>query len=800
LPAGSDLEDAADPDAGAYGIWRRAGSIEAAGLGPGQVQAAIRSLEDARAAAAGPADAPPVWAAEDAAALAAVPEAVLRAGLGRAHPAGAPVSGPGGVARPAALWWTERDEESLFERWQATAAPLATRAGDAATTPFLANWAEALRPMCGATAEAFRTGQDAETERRHAAARQAERDLAAELRSEAGSRGEAAGVVPLDPEWVPPSAAYRPGRRGLWCARLPGDGIPGNPAPTRPHTFCLADGGAAALSAASLAHATCLPSRKGHKCPGPYGVSRNATVDPALLRNPAAAARFNATFVTLVGCRPDGAALHVDRISQDWWRDVVLPGGSITDADPALLAEPSGAISVLVARDPADHANLFHTMTMVQSAFSALHMAGVLNASRPTGFRRAKQHVGVVVIDTLPEGPFDAIWYRSFAPALGAIRPLDPVKPTPREDGDGKGTAAQPEDAQGDGERAAAAQPDNAEKAAASDATRDRGPAATPGVGDEASRLAARRASAGVARSLGFRHCGMLLASDPAAVESLRALSRPRRLLLPPPAYSSSMFSHVNTPIPHPALAVRSAAYRSMGLFVQQGSATARGWRADRPGDGDEVWGRLRRGGVAGGADGVCVADGADACARRAARGRVRVLVVLRRPYARFVEHSYMSRRWSDEAALAASLAKALGAGDEPGPPALPGGAEIQLLDTARLTWDQQVAALAGTDVLVGVHGAALTALLMLPPWAAVVEVKDKPDQWVCFAHLASRAGMLYQAVSARSSRKLPNKAGTAAVVDEALLASVVARMAGRAAARRLDYVRGTRGGGWGAE
>lgn len=47
----------------------------------------------------------------------------------------------------------------------------------------------------------------------------------------------------------------------------------------------------------------------------------------------------------------------------------------------------------------------------------------------------------------------------------------------------------------------------------------------------------------------------------------------------------------------------------------------------------------------------------------------------------------------------------------------------VSLLDFAGLPLDQQLAAVAGTDILIGMHGAALTYAFLLSPHAALVEL-----------------------------------------------------------------------------
>jgi hypothetical protein len=70
----------------------------------------------------------------------------------------------------------------------------------------------------------------------------------------------------------------------------------------------------------------------------------------------------------------------------------------------------------------------------------------------------------------------------------------------------------------------------------------------------------------------------------------------------------------------------------------------------------------------------------------------------------------------------------------------------VTLVDLATLDFAAQARLVAeGTDVLVGMHGAALTHALYLPRWAGVLELWPKPtDMWRCFELLATMAGVAY--------------------------------------------------------
>lgn len=694
------------------------------------------------------------------------------------------------------VWWSAVDEGAMFARWEASLDRDQAKR-DGSTTAYLRDWAAKLRPACSA--------------------------------------GAAAGPA------VPSFA----------CAATE---LPGTPGPTRPHTFCHGRAGGALLNLAALEHADCLPSRPSHKCPGEYGVSGSAPL-PLLLdgtappgsafvdgpraagqgpeepqgagpgetppgdggpaddrgtpsrfapaRAPSLAALGDTTFVTLAGCSHSPALLAPDAFSADWWRDVVLRKAAISSiADPpAELRPPApGVAALLVARDPADHANLFHTVTAVQSALSALHMAGVVDLADPATWGPGKRRIAVVVVDTLPPGPFDEIWSRAFAPHFAALRPLRPKLARLQ-------ASAEAAELEGVGGTGAAAARSAAESLRSAVEAHEAMLGSDPGGSAGRDWTVARHGLAAI-----------VPAEDHPALA--RVVSRPEELVVPPPAYASTMFAYVNTRMPLPPQTVRSPVYRAMGLWLQQGSRSpAKGWRADRPGDGPEMrldaaaqGALLQPPGPPSQGPPLCVAGvGIDGgCAYAVPRGRVRVLVILRRPYARFVEHKYMSRMWADEAGVAAAAAAGLGlpgagppSGEDGAPvgmgspaagqvsemEAIRGRAELQFLDQAHLSWEEQMAMLAGTDVLVGVHGAALTAAALLPPWASLVEVRPKADTWFCFEYMSVRCGIEYFPLRATKSTKLPDNKGDAVEVDPEAFGSTVRRAALKAMHRRRQHV-----------
>ena len=72
-----------------------------------------------------------------------------------------------------------------------------------------------------------------------------------------------------------------------------------------------------------------------------------------------------------------------------------------------------------------------------------------------------------------------------------------------------------------------------------------------------------------------------------------------------------------------------------------------------------------------------------------------------------------------------------------------PSRAPPQAAFTHRTPFLDQIRLVSGSDVLVGLHGAGLTHLLMLPDWGAVLELYncEDPD---CYSDLARLRGVSY--------------------------------------------------------
>jgi hypothetical protein len=123
----------------------------------------------------------------------------------------------------------------------------------------------------------------------------------------------------------------------------------------------------------------------------------------------------------------------------------------------------------------------------------------------------------------------------------------------------------------------------------------------------------------------------------------------------------------------------------------------------------------------------------ADWAAAAAAGEPVRVTLVSRRPYTTFVEHKFIGRQFDNEDEILQALRAER-------------GVAVERVDFAGgMAVEAQLATVARTEVLVGMHGAALTYALYMPPHGAVVELWPKgQDMWRCFEHAAAMAGLQY--------------------------------------------------------
>jgi hypothetical protein len=103
----------------------------------------------------------------------------------------------------------------------------------------------------------------------------------------------------------------------------------------------------------------------------------------------------------------------------------------------------------------------------------------------------------------------------------------------------------------------------------------------------------------------------------------------------------------------------------------------------------------------------------------------LRVTLISRRPYNKFVQHSFVGRQIVNEADILHSARR------------LP-GLIVDLYDFVNYTFVEQLKILSCTDILVGMHGAALTGQLFMPPHAGVLELWSTEQMWRCFEQLAA--------------------------------------------------------------
>jgi len=109
--------------------------------------------------------------------------------------------------------------------------------------------------------------------------------------------------------------------------------------------------------------------------------------------------------------------------------------------------------------------------------------------------------------------------------------------------------------------------------------------------------------------------------------------------------------------------------------------------------------------------------------------------------------------------AIVEALEKA-GEGVAPGASGFP--PTVTRIDFAGMASAQQAKVIVeDTDVLVGMHGAALTYASLLPPWGGLIELWPKEgDMWRCFEHLATMSGMFYDRWANRDRARYREDAG----------------------------------------
>ena len=261
-------------------------------------------------------------------------------------------------------------------------------------------------------------------------------------------------------------------------------------------------------------------------------------------------------------------------------------------------------------------------------------------------------------------------------------------------------------------------------------------------------------------------------------VSALRAAGRRRvrlrRALFVPPGYSSIMM----------ALSDRLDELRTLigdeTVTMSHGYCTVRGGSRLFQGYRDFVLGGL---GVSPDAEDSERGTGRDGV-ESGGEGLVRVTFLFRRPYTcDSVNHTQMNRQILNEDELLARLRT------------FP---EVVVTRRDFACWPprEQVAAIAATDVLVAMHGAALTHALYLPDGAAVVEIQPMFGTWRLFEHLAHMRGLGYF-VHLNDLPPFEDDTGERFPIDPDALAHVFgcatvavrAVRAGRAAPSCPDYV-----------
>lgn len=154
----------------------------------------------------------------------------------------------------------------------------------------------------------------------------------------------------------------------------------------------------------------------------------------------------------------------------------------------------------------------------------------------------------------------------------------------------------------------------------------------------------------------------------------------------------------------------------------------------------------------------------------------LRVVFISRKPYTKFVEHKFVGRQVTNEPELMDALN------------AMP-DVSAQLVDFVHLKFEEQLAMVANTDVLIGMHGAALAHAVYLPPWAGVLELwpKDR-DMWRCFEHLSEMAGLVYRRWENKNTRAFSkDRNGDYTRVDPQQFTAVAADVLSKVKARRAS-------------
>lgn len=387
-----------------------------------------------------------------------------------------------------------------------------------------------------------------------------------------------------------------------------------------------------------------------------------------------------------LGC--DWPSFSLADHSPDHGRDIyqAMAAGARGWLSPLVLRDtaPEPRPTLFVTREVREHANLFHCLTDLLNAFLTLRMLGW-------------QTWGVLLLDDHPPGPFDELWARLHARGGGEGGDLvltggAKLAPVPRlsditasKEGEGLGT----EGCWG---------------------------AACWGDGVAARRLQLEAmlpcpnmpASDALAWQAGRAYGGSptlpplpLKALSPHIPKSSQGPKRPlyTAAAFPPPGYTSLLFAHLYEPSSCPRPTPLFADFRAFLLGLFDPARRTLG--------------------------GPLAAAASDA---------LNVLVVSRRP-------GQGRRRVARQLANEEELVDALRALD-----GLEGRAvAVHLLDLAGLALEQQLARIAQTDLLVGMHGAGLAHALLARPGTALLELWPQPEGiWRCYEHFAEWAGLHY--------------------------------------------------------
>ena len=127
----------------------------------------------------------------------------------------------------------------------------------------------------------------------------------------------------------------------------------------------------------------------------------------------------------------------------------------------------------------------------------------------------------------------------------------------------------------------------------------------------------------------------------------------------------------------------------------------------------------------------------------------VHIVLISRRPYTAFVDHKKIHRRILNEETLLDFIKTT------PAPNARTSSASaslfyansrVTIIDFAQLNFSAQLSVLSSADILIGMHGAALSHAFFLPPWSALIELHPINQNWHCFEHMTEWRGLSYSA------------------------------------------------------